>query len=76
MKATYSPEESNRGWEDCTITKLSRKGMGIIFHTDEKIAVDSTLRLKVYTTDEDKYFTVKGVLKWVENDSNTFIGGQ
>ena len=74
MKATYSQEERNRGWENCTITKLSRKGMGITFHTDEKIMVDSALHLKVFTSDEE-YFTVKGILKWIEKDSNTFIGG-
>ena len=49
--------------------------MGITFHTDEKIAVDSTLHLKVFTSNEDKFFTVKGVLKWIEKDRNTFIGG-
>ena len=75
MKATYCLEGRNRGWEDCTITKLSRKGMGITFHTDEKIAVDSALHLKVFTSDKKEYFTVKGILKWIEKDSNTFIGG-
>jgi hypothetical protein len=75
MKATYFLEEKNRGWEDCTITKLSRKGVGINFHTDEKITVDSTLHLKIFTSNEDKFFTVKGVLKWIEKDRNTFIGG-
>jgi hypothetical protein len=75
IKATYFLEERNRGWEDCTITKLSRKGMGITFHTDGKITVDSTLHLKVFTSDENEYLTVKGVLKWIEKDRNTFIGG-
>ena len=75
MKATYSMEERNRGWEDCTITKLSRKGMGITFHTDEKITVDSTLHLKVFTSNENEYLTVKGVLKWIEKNRNIFIGG-
>ena len=75
MKATYFQEERNCGWEDCTITKLSRKGMGITFHTDEKISFDSTLHLKVFTSDENEYFTVKGILTWIEKDRNTFIGG-
>ena len=74
MKATCFQEERKRGWEDCTITKLSRKGMGITFHTDEKIMVDSALHLKLFTSDEE-YFTVKGILKWIEKDRNTFIGG-
>ena len=64
MKAAYFLEKRSRGWEDCTITKLSRKGMGITFHTDEKITVDSTLHLKVFTSDENEYFPVKGILKY------------
>ena len=75
MKATYFVEERNRGWEDCTITKLSRKGMGITFHSEEKIPADATLNLKVFTSDENEYFTVKGDLRWIEKAGNTFIGG-
>ena len=75
MKATYFVEERNRGWEDCTITKLSRKGMGITFYTEEEIPADSTLNLKVFTSNENEYFTVKGDLRWLEKAGNTFIGG-
>ena len=75
MKATYFVEERNRGWEDCTINKLSRKGMGITFHSEEEIPADSTLNLKVFTSDENEYFTVKGDLRWIEKAGNDFIGG-
>jgi hypothetical protein len=75
MKATYFLEERNRGWEDCTITKLSRKGMGVTFHTEEEIPPDSTLHLKVFTSNENEYFTVKGDLRWIEKAGRTFMGG-
>ena len=75
MKATYYVEERNRGWEDCTITKLSRKGMGITFDTEEEIPEASTLNLKVFTSNENEYFTVKGELRWIEKAGNAFIGG-
>lgn len=75
MKATYFVDEKNRGWEDCTITKLSRKGMGITFHTEEEIPEKSTLNLKVFTSSENEYFTVKGELRWIEKAGNAFIGG-
>jgi hypothetical protein len=75
MKATYFVEERNRGWEDCTITKLSRKGMGITFFTEEELPADSTLNIKVFTSNENEYFTVKGDLRWVEKTGNAFIGG-
>ena len=75
MKATYFLEERNRGWEDCTITKLSRKGMGVTFHTEEEIPSDATLHLKIFTSDESEYFTVKGDLRWIEKAGRTFMGG-
>ena len=75
MKATYFLEERNRGWEDCTITKLSRKGMGVTFHTEEEIPSDATLHIKVFTSDENDYFTVKGDLRWVEKAGKIFMGG-
>ena len=75
MRATYFQEERNCGWEDCTITKFSRKGMGITFHRDVKIPVESTLYLRVFTTDENECLIVNGILKWIEKDRNTFIGG-
>jgi hypothetical protein len=75
MRATYFQEERNCGWEDCTITKFSRKGMGITFHRDVKIPVESTLHLRVFTTDENECLIVNGILKWVEKDRSTFIGG-
>ena len=56
MKATYFLEERNMGWEDCTITKLSRKGMGITFHTEEEIPSDTTLHLKIFTSDEKHFY--------------------
>jgi hypothetical protein len=49
--------------------------MGITFHTDEKIPVESTLHLRVFTTDENECLIVNGILKWIEKDRNTFIGG-
>jgi hypothetical protein len=75
MNAIYYQEEGNCGLEDCTITKFGRKGMGITFHTDEKIPVDSILYLKVFTSDENECFTVKGILKWIKKDRNNFMGG-
>ena len=75
MKATYYLEERNRGWEDCTITKLSRKGMGITFHTEEQMSPESILHIKIFTSNENEYFTVKGDLRWIEKAEHNFVGG-
>ena len=76
LKACFFIKERKRGWEDCQITKISRKGMGVTLCTEEKITPESILNLKVYTSaQESDYFTVTGTLKWIESYKNTFIGG-
>ena len=75
IKASYLLEEVQRSWQKCTIKVISYKGMGIIFHTNEEIKVGSTIHLKVFTYEESEYFTVSGILKWIEKKQNAFVGG-
>ncbi len=75
LKAKYLVKEEKNGWEECTINKVSRKGIGIVFHTDEAINVSSTLYLKIFTSKELECFAVKGILKWIEKEENDFVGG-
>ena len=75
LKACFFIKGRNRGWEDCKISKISRKGMGVTFFTEEKITPDSVMNVKVYTSQESDYFTVTGRLKWIEQYKNTFVGG-
>jgi hypothetical protein len=49
--------------------------MGVIFSTEEKITTDSVMNIKVFTSEESDYFTVKGTVKWIERYKNTFVGG-
>ena len=75
LKANYFVKEGEISWKECTINKVSRKGIGITLHTDEKINVGSTLDLKIFISKELEYFTVKGILKWIKQKENNFIGG-
>ena len=75
MKAQYFFKERKRGWEECTIIKLSRKGMGIRFHTREKISIGSAIHLRVFVSKGSEHFIVKGVLKWIEEKGEYFVGG-
>jgi hypothetical protein len=75
LKACFFIKERDRGWEDCQITKISRKGMGVTFCTEEKITPGSALNLKVYTSQDSDYFTVTGTVKWIEHYKNIFLGG-
>lgn len=75
IKAQYLLQEKNRSWEECTVFKISRKGMGLKFHTGEKIKVGSSMQLKIFASSESDTMMVKGVLKWIEKEGTDFVGG-
>ena len=64
-----------KGWEDCLITEVSRKGMGVKFYTSEKITAGSIIHLKVRVPQESNPVMVKGVLRWIEQSAEHFVGG-
>jgi len=64
-----------RGWEDCLITEVSRKGMGVTFYTPETIIPGSIIHVKVRVPQEATPVMVKGVLRWIEPSSEHFVGG-
>ena len=64
-----------RGWEDCLITEVSRKGMGVTFYTSERIIPGSIIHLKVRVPRESSTVMVKGVLRWIEHAAEHFVGG-
>jgi len=75
IKASYLIEEEKEDWQECTIRAFSYREMDIIFHTDEEIDVGSTVHLKVFTSGKSEYFTVNGILTWIEKKGNAFVGG-
>lgn len=64
-----------KGWEDCTITEASREGLGIQFYTSEKIKAGTLIHLKVLMPSEPNPVDVKGMLTWIEEKGEHFIGG-
>jgi hypothetical protein len=64
-----------RGWEDCLITEVSRKGMGVTFYTSETIIPGSIIHVKVRVPQESNPVKVKGVLRWLEHTGAHFVGG-
>ena len=64
-----------RGWEDCLITEVSRKGMGVTIYTSETIMPGSIIHLKVRVPQESHTVMVKGVLRWIEPSAEHFVGG-
>ena len=59
----------------CTIVNVSRKGMGIIFHTDEDMSVGTIIRVEVPITIPSESISVRGILKWVDSMDIDIIGG-
>jgi len=74
LKAQYLIERGG-GWKKCKVTDVSREGMGITFQTSEKINVGTTIHLKIFVPTESTPVNAKGVLKWIEEKGNNFIGG-
>ena len=64
-----------KGWEDCIITEVSRKGLGVKFYTSEKINEGSIIHLKVLVPTESKPVMVKGLLRWIKKMEGYFVGG-
>lgn len=71
----YFIEELGKHWEKCTIFDVSRKGMGIKFHTTETIQVGSTINLEIKVPSEREPMSVRGTLRWIKQGDNACIGG-
>lgn len=75
LKGQYFVKERKRGWQECTITVVSRKGLGAEFHTREIIKPGSTTQFEITVPGELEPVTIKGILRWIKKKGNDFIGG-
>lgn len=75
LKAKYFLKERKEGWRKCTVIDISRKGMGIVFVTREKINVGSTILLEVAVPEELEAIHAIGILRWIRQKGKDFIGG-
>ena len=75
LKARYLIQDDDRNREECNIINASLKGMSIKFYTNRTIDVGSTIFLEIYVPTELGPVTLKGVLKWITEGMNYFIGG-
>jgi hypothetical protein len=75
LKGQYLLEERTGDWGECTIVQISVKGMGVEFHSQEKINEGSTVHLAITASKEPDPIIVKGVLKWIKQKRNDSIGG-
>ena len=73
LKAQYSLKEEDAVWEECTIIDFSSKGIGIEFN--KQVSLDSTIHLAIHLPKEPEPLSTKGILKWIKQSKNHFIGG-
>ena len=75
LRARYVAEDEEKGWEECTVINVNRKGMGVKFQTDEKIRVSSIIHFEMSVSTEFEPVQVTGILKWINEGENYFVGG-
>ena len=75
LRAQYISQDGERDWEECTVISICRKGIGIRFHSCEKINIGTIIRLKIFIPEKVKPTVVEGVLKWKEKRENELFGG-
>lgn len=72
-------KENEEEWKECTVTNISRTGIGIIVYVHEKIPVGSFLRLEIIVPKREEPVKVRvtGVLKWIDEEKErmNFVGG-
>ena len=61
--------------QECTIIDVCRKGMGIIFHSNEEINVGTTVCLEIPDSMLLETLNVNGELRWSKAIGGEFIGG-
>ncbi len=75
LKAQYYLDEKKGDGEKCTITDISRRGMGIRFHTRDNIDIGETIYLEIFVPEGKEPISVEGVLKQVNWKGSDFFGG-
>ena len=75
LRAQYISQDGERDWEECTVISISRKGIGIRFHSREKSTIGTIIHLKIFIPEKVKPTVVEGVLKWKGKRENELFGG-
>lgn len=75
LKTQCFLREEKGSREQCRISNISRKGVGLKFHTGEKIKMGSSIHLEMYVARKSEPIIIKGTIKWIEKEGNDFIGG-
>lgn len=71
----YFLDGKERGAGGCTITDVSRGGMGIRFNAIRKINIGSIIRLEIAAKSLSTFVKVRGILKWTKRKNSDSTAG-
>ena len=73
----FTLKEGKRGWEECTLININKnyKGVGILFHTDKEIRVNTVVTIDLSAADECRPSCITGIVRWIKKTGNDFVGG-
>ena len=73
--AQYFLNNRKEKGKECTVFDICRKGMGILFHTNEEINVGTIIHLEIPDPKSLETISVRGELRWLREKEGEFIGG-
>lgn len=76
-RAQFILKGEDRGLGECTLININcnLRGIGVIFHTCEAININSIIIIDLLTPGEWGPVCVTGILRWIRQEGNHFIGG-
>jgi hypothetical protein len=74
-EAHFYLEDISGSRQVCTIVNISRKGMGLIFHTDVDMNIGDPIRVEVAVPGSAETMSVSGNLRWFDKMEIDIIGG-
>ena len=79
LEARYLQEDDHNEWKECSVTDISREGMGIELHLMENVPISSVIHLEIRTPIRGKAIKAVGIINWIKKLNNNrkfnFIGG-
>ena len=68
-------EKNEDNWKECSVSDISREGIGIIIHSKEAISKGLLLKIEIHAPVQDSPIEVEGKLVWLKElkDDPQFI---
>lgn len=76
-RAKFTLKDEERGWEKCTLLNLNQnlQGVGIQFHTQKDIKVNSIVIIDLSTASEVESLSIIGIVRWIQKMESDMLGG-